>query len=76
MCIRDRFQIEGIDVNVKPDALKLSLDENGKGRDISITVTNEYTNVTVGSDENEINFALFRDSGDDGQKVIIQRKNK
>ena len=73
---RDRFKIEGIAVNVKPDALKLSLDENSKGRDISITVTNEYTNVTVGSDENEVNFALFRDNGDDGQKVIIQRKNR
>ena len=73
---RDQFQIEGIDVKVKPDALRLAIDADTKERDISITVTSEYTNVTVGTGENEVNFALFRDENDDGQKVIIQRKKK
>lgn len=73
---RDQFQIEGIDVKVKPDALRLAIDADTRERDISITVTSEYTNVTVGTGENEVNFALFRDENDDGQKVIIQRKKK
>lgn len=73
---KDRFQIDGIDVQVRPDALKLVLPEKQKERDVSITVTEEYTNVTIGTQENEINFALFRDGEDGERKVIIRRKNR
>lgn len=73
---QDHFVIEGIDIKVKSDALDLALPEDQRGRDISITVTRDYTNVTVGTDGNEVNFALLHDDGIDGQKVIIQRKSK
>lgn len=73
---RDHFQIDGIDVRVRPDAIKLALPEDTSERDISITVTNEYTNVTIGCKGEEVNFALFRDEKDDQQKVIIQKKRQ
>ncbi len=72
---KDRFIIDGIDVRVQPEALHLGFDEES-GREISITVTKEYTNVVVECKEYEINFALFKDENDEEDKVIIQRKNK
>lgn len=73
---RDHFNIEGIDVKVKPNALRLNLDDEFNKRDVSITVTDEYTNVVVDGDEYQVNFALFKDAKDDEQKVVIQKKNK
>lgn len=72
---KDRFIIDGIDVRVQPEAMHLGFDEES-GREISITVTKEYTNVVVECKDYEINFALFKDENDDQDKVIIQRKNK
>ena len=73
---QDRFKIEGINVRVRPDKLDLSLSEEQKGRDISITVTRECTDVTVGSAENEVHFSMFRDEQDGERKVVIRRTNK
>lgn len=73
---QDRFRIEGIDVLVRPDKLDLSLPGEQKGRDISITVTRECTDVTVGSLENEVHFSMFRDEQDGERKVVIRRTNK
>lgn len=70
----DHFNIEGIDVKVKPDALKLNMGDDIDQRDITITVTDEYTNVVVDSDDYQINFALFKDSDDNEQKVVIRKK--
>lgn len=70
---KDRFSIEGIDVKVKPDALRLTLED---GRDLSITVTKDYTHVAIDNDNCRMNFALFKDDVDSEQKVIIQRKMK
>lgn len=72
----NHFKIEGIDVNVESDSIKLSVDEALKGRDIAITVAKDYTNVIVGGAESQIDFALFRDENDDEQKVIIRKKSK
>ncbi len=72
----NNFTIEGIAVKVQSDAVKLSLGDDSKSRDISITVTRDYTNVVVESGEYEVNFALFKDDSDKEQKVIIQKKNK
>lgn len=70
---KDRFSIEGIDVKVRPDALRLTLED---GRDLSITVTKDYTHVAIDNDNCRMNFALFKDDIDSEQKVIIQRKMK
>lgn len=71
---QDRFQIDGIDVCVRPDSIDLLLPENQKEREISITVTNDCTDVTIGSKGNEVNFALFREKDADGQKVVIRKR--
>lgn len=73
---KNHFNIEGIDVRVVSDAIKLSLDNDTSSRDISITVTNDYTNVVVETKSAEINFAMFKDDADKEQKVIIQKKVK
>jgi len=73
---KDQFYIDGIDVKVQSNSIRLNLNENIKSRDISITVTDEYTNVIVDSKDYEVNFALFKDEADNEQKVIIQKKNK
>lgn len=70
----DHFNIDGIDVKVKPDALKLNMGDDILERDITITVTDEYTNVIVDSDEYQLNFALFKDADDNEQKVVIKKK--
>ncbi|MFZ2538320.1 MAG: hypothetical protein WAX04_05420 [Oscillospiraceae bacterium] len=72
----NNFMIEGIAVKVQSDAVKLSLGDDLKSRDISITVTKDYTSVVVESGGYEVNFALFKDETDKEQKVIIQKKNK
>lgn len=72
---RDRFNIDGIDVKVEPKSLQLDFEENSS-REISITVTKEYTNVVIECKEYEVNFALFKDEESDDDKVIIQRKPK
>lgn len=69
----NRFQIDGIDVDVEPDGIKLSVDNVNQSRSISITVTKEYTNVVVGTAGNEVDFALFKDETDNEQKVIIRK---
>jgi len=73
---KDSFVIDGIDVKVQSDSINLGLDENNNGREISITVTSEYTNVVVCGKEFEVNFALFKDDKDNKQKVVIERKDK
>lgn len=73
---KDRFQIEGIDVKVKPDSLSLSLADESCQRDIFITVAKECTRVTVANGSYEVNFSLLRSEQDDTQKVVIQKKRK
>lgn len=70
----DRFVIDGIDVIVKPEKLNLSFDEVSKS-DIAITVTKDYTSVSVEKNGKEINFALFKNEDNDGEKVVIQKRN-
>lgn len=73
---RDRFNIEGIDVRVRSDALRLNLDDPLNGRDIVITVKDDVTSVVVDGDEYQVNFAMYKDIEDEEQKVVIQKKNR
>lgn len=73
---KDRFLIDGIDVKVQPNAIQLGFEGDRRGREVSITVTKEYTNVIVESNHYEVNFALFKDEETNEEKVIIQEKEK
>lgn len=70
------FSIEGIGVRVKPDAVRLTLDNDVASRDISITVTKDYTNIVVESGDYQVDFAMLKADGDKEQKVIIQKKSR
>ena len=72
----NEFDIEGMAVKVQPEALRIAFEDDAKYRDISITVTQEYTNLVVDTGEYEVNFALFKDDVDKTPKVIIQKKKK
>jgi len=67
---RDRFEIDGMDVQVRPDGMKLCFEEGE--RDVTVRVTQTYTSVTVGKGRKAVDFALTQD--EDGQKVVIRRK--
>ncbi len=67
---KDRFRIEGIDVCVKPDSLSLALEEGS--REISITVTQDRTSVSVGPEGRAVCFSMLREGEE--QKVVIRRQ--
>lgn len=72
----DSFSIDGINVSVDSTSIQLGLDKRNKARDISISVTSDYTNVVIDGKDFEINFALFKDDSDNEQKVVVQRRVK
>ncbi|MEG2813841.1 MAG: signal peptidase I [Oscillospiraceae bacterium] len=72
---QDMFSLDGINVKVLPDSIDLNLEKSAKTKDISITVTKEYTNVVIDGKQYEINFALFKDK-ENNQKVTIEKKSK
>lgn len=72
---RDHFTIDGIDVKIKSNTLKLEMQEESDRHDINVIVTDEYTNVIVKSNEFELSFAMFKDVSDNMQKVVVQKKN-
>lgn len=72
----DSFSIDGINVSVDSTSIQLGLDKHNKARDISISVTSDYTNVVIDGKDFEINFALFKDDSDNEQKVVVQRRVK
>ncbi|WMJ23739.1 signal peptidase I [Paludicola sp. MB14-C6] len=71
----DSFSIDGINVDVKANAIKLAFDEITNGRELAITVTEGYTNVVIDGQDFEVNFGLFKDENNQ-PKVTIQKKNK
>ncbi|MEG0894184.1 MAG: hypothetical protein RSE93_00600 [Oscillospiraceae bacterium] len=71
---KDSFVIDGVNVRVKPNAIKLNLDENSKGKNIFITVSENSTELTVGGDDFNLNFSLIKE--EDENKVLIKKISK
>lgn len=72
---KDHFRVDGVEVNVRPDVLRLALEGDELHREIVITVAEEYTDVVIESTENDLRFAMVRDTAGK-QKVVIQKKKK
>jgi hypothetical protein len=72
---KDHFRVDGVEVNVRPDVLRLALEGDELHREIVITVAEEYTDVVIESAENDLHFAMVRDTAGK-QKVVIQKKKK
>ncbi len=72
----DQFRIDGIDMEVRADEVRLNVGADGIPRKLLIRLSRDGSRVLVSSGEHEVEFALQTGGPSTEQKVVVQKKTR